>query len=73
MANFNKAVNAYDTMVSTGKLGKLTQSDLNSIFFILKDLKESDVSGTITKKVAEWFKKYGFTVVEEGVGWQISK
>lgn len=45
MANFNKAVDAYDTMVSTGKLGKLTQSDLNSIFFILKGLKESDVYG----------------------------
>lgn len=73
MANFNKALDAYDTMVSTGKLGKLTPAEVNGIYFIFKDIKKMGVSGTISKSVADWFKRYGFTIKEVGIGWQISK
>lgn len=73
MANFNKAVDAYETLVSTGELGKLTPAQVNELYFGLNDIKNKGVSCTISKAVADWFKRYGFTVKEEGIGWKVSK
>lgn len=73
MAKIRKAALAYAEMVHSGKLGKLTPAELNSIFFILNDLNSAGVSETISQTVADWFKRYGLTVKQKGVGWQISK
>lgn len=73
MANFNKAVDAYDKMVSTGKLGKFTPAEANELYFDLNDITYKGVFCTISKAVADWFKRYGFTVKEEGIGWKVSK
>ena len=73
MAKIRKAALAYAEMVHSGKLGSLTPTELNRIFFILNDLNSGSASETISQAVADWFKHYGLTVKQKGVGWQISK
>lgn len=69
---FKKAVDIYETLREGSNLGKLAPFDVICIGWILDDLKGGDVSGTHTPIIAEWFKKKGFTVKREGVGWEIS-
>lgn len=66
-----KALDDYESMVDTGKLHGFTPFEVNSIWFILNDLDEGDTSGTLTEKIAMWFAKRGFSVVQDGVGWTI--
>lgn len=65
------ALDAYNTMVESGKLRGFSPFEVNCIGFILKDLSEGDQSGTLSEKVAKWFASYGFTVTESGVGWTV--
>lgn len=55
MAKIRKAALAYAEMVHSGKLGSLTPTELNSIFFILNDLNSGSASETISQAVADWF------------------
>lgn len=71
MGIIEKAYGDYETMAETGKLHGFTPFEVNSIWFILKDLAEGDISGTLTEKIAMWFARRGFSVVKKGVGWTI--
>ncbi len=66
-----KALNDYEEMARSGKIHGFTPSEVNSLWFIMKDLYEGDFSETLSGKVACWFSKHGFTVKRENVGWRI--
>lgn len=46
----------------SGKLGNLTLSDIQCITMIGKELVEKCVASTFIKKVADYFKSFGFIV-----------
>lgn len=71
MEIIKKAFADYKEMVDTGKLHGFTPFEVNSIWFILNDINEGDISGTLTEKIANWFSKRGFSVIKSGVGWTI--
>lgn len=52
MEIIKKAYDDYKAMTETGKLHGFTSFEVNSIWFILKDLAEGDISGTLTEKIA---------------------
>lgn len=66
-----KALDDYERMVQSGEIHGFTPNEINSLWFILKDLYEGDFSGTLSEKVACWFLEHGFTVKRENVGWGI--
>lgn len=59
---FNSVIKDLQKRTNTGKLGRLTISDYQCIVFIGKELVEKCVSSTVVKKVAEYFKSFGFMV-----------
>ena len=67
-----KAHQDYKTLTETGNLHGFTPFEVNSIWFILKDVSHGDTSGTLSEKLAKWFTKRGFSVKNSGVGWSIS-
>lgn len=57
------------------KRAKLTLSDYRNVQVCLEEIeKNGDVgSTTISQSVANWFKKQGFNVQQEDIGWRIKK
>jgi len=65
------AMDDYKKMVDTGDIRDFTPYEVNSIWFILKDLSEGNESGTLSYKVSKWFSNHGFSAAENGIGWLI--
>ena len=52
----------FQKRLDSGKLGKLSLSDFQSVAKIGKELLEKHVSSTFIKNVAEYYKSFGFMV-----------
>ena len=67
----------YDELASIedGKLAKgLSLADLDLIYTAMQEMYEDHKAHaeTISKNVADWFRKNKFSVQERGIGWAIS-
>lgn len=66
-----KLLNDCDTAKKMNALGLPTLALLDDAWNTLRDINSNGKSTTIFLKVAKFFEKHGFKVVDCGIGWEI--
>lgn len=70
-AMIEKAFQHYETIVESGRLGRLTPYEVGYIQDVLNDLSDGKAAETISEGVAWWFARRKFCVEQSGIGWKI--
>lgn len=75
MWSCGKAIEAFKEIETEKDLkrAKLTLAEFRELGEDLQEYIKTGQTRTICKAIADWFKKYGFTVDVEEVGWRIYK
>lgn len=73
MKNFNEAVKKYIMIetINDLKRNKLTLSEHEELYAILKEMKERGESETIMEGAKNWMVKNGAKATPHGIGWLI--
>lgn len=68
-----KAISSYNKITTASDLRrhKISKTDYDTIYYILKDMANGKAVTTISENVANWFKRNGCTLKEIECGWQI--
>lgn len=70
-AKIEKAFQDYETIIESGRLGRLTPYEVGCIHDALNDLSDGKAAETISESVAWWFARRKFCVEQSGIGWKI--
>lgn len=60
-----------DTRTKMARIGLRTLSQINEAFNTLRDVYINGIGGTIDFNIACFFKKQGFRLVDNWIGWEI--
>ena len=71
--NIRKAIDTLETAASSGKMPRQlkTAADFTCAVHCVKTMQSGETASTVQSAVAEFFKKQGFSVEAEGIGWKI--
>lgn len=69
-----KVTDVIESSISAGKIPRplKTSAALFDCVYCFCNLKREGQAETVQTEVMEFFRKYGFSVAEEGIGWRIS-
>jgi len=72
--NIRKAIDILENAASSGKmpLPLKTAGDFTCAVYCVKTILNGETASTVQSSVAEFFKKQGFIVNTEGIGWKIA-
>lgn len=72
--NIRKAIDILETAASSGKMPRQlkTVADFTCAVHCVKTMLIGETVSTVQSAVAEFFKKHGFIVKAEGIGWNIA-
>ena len=72
--NIRKVIDILESAGSSGKMPRQlkTIADFNCAVHCVQTMQGGETASTVQSAVAEFFKKHGFSVKSEGIGWKIA-